>query len=91
MGQCSTLQEQISDGHFPTLSVLYYLQGYSRRQLSTLVDRARRDAPIEYIQALGGEPDGDWFKLSGSDDVINSVISKTRELDGYVFNLHVRD
>jgi len=76
---------------FQPFSVLYYLHGYSRRQLSTLVDRARGDALIEYIQTLGGEPDGDWFKLPGSDDVINNVISKTRDLDGYVFDLHVRN
>jgi hypothetical protein len=67
--------------------VLYLIEGFGKRQLSTVPTQAAKDQLISAIKSNGGRPDGDWFRFSTADGFNKAMDMTTKELKGIVFDL----
>ena len=75
---------------FQAHAVNYYLVGFNERQLATVPTAAARVELITFIEDNGGVPEGDWYRFANLAN-IQATILRTRDLDGIVYNLPVRN
>jgi hypothetical protein len=73
---------------FQPFSVLYFVDGFELRQLSTFPEEPLQSKFINYIVKLGAKRAGDWYKFPvGGKTNFDEAIQKTKEVKGEVYNL----
>jgi hypothetical protein len=76
---------------FQPLSVLFYREGFVRRELATVPSIEKQSELINYIISLHAIRNGDWYEFpSNADQDVQRVIKWAQDNGGKVYQLPYR-
>ena len=69
--------------------IAFYFKGFAGRQIATVPSPERRTQLAAYFEEIGGVEDAEWIRFEEQDQFVKAI-TKTRDLNGIVYDLAVK-